>query len=181
MSGMVRNWRVELVERHRDIFQPPADFPGAAQGSPECDCGWRDLLNRMCVRIRTAVQTDGGAFKFSQIKSKYGTLRVYWDGKLSAEAGAQVEEAIALAEARSAVTCEVCGEEGCLRGGAWLTTRCEAHAEGRPAVEHRSGLENVHLVRHFVDGRRFVTCRRYDRRTDSFIDVDPAAFGVGEG
>ncbi|WP_439373145.1 hypothetical protein [Bradyrhizobium sp. DASA03120] len=56
--------------------------------------------------------TDGGPFKFSQIKKTCGTVRVYWDGALSPEAGTQVEEAIALAEARSAVTCEVCGEEG---------------------------------------------------------------------
>lgn len=180
MSGVVGNWRVELIEAHSGLFQPPANFPGAAQGSPECSEGWRDLLDRMCVRIRTAVQADGGAFKFSQIKEKYGTLRVYWDGTLSPDADAQVEEAIALAEARSAVTCEVCGEEGLLRSGAWLTTRCEAHSEGRPAVEHRSGLENIHVVRHSVDGRRFVTCRRYDRQNDVFVDVDPASLGIME-
>src|SRR3954452_21379357 len=112
MSRSTRNWRVELIEAHRDLFQPPSDFPGAAQGSPECDVGWRDLLARLCVRIRAIVQTDGGTFTFGQIKSKYATLRVYWDGALSPDADAQVEEAIALAEARSAVTCEVCGEEG---------------------------------------------------------------------
>jgi hypothetical protein len=180
MSGVVGNWRVELIERHRGLFQPPADFPGAAQGSPECGAGWYDLLDRMCARIRTAVQADRGILTFSQIKEKYGTLRVYWDGELSAEADAQVEEAIALAEARSAVTCEVCGEEGRLRGGAWLTTRCQAHSEGRPAVEHRSGLENVHLVHHFSAGRRFVSCRRYDRENDVFVDVDPASLGIEE-
>jgi hypothetical protein len=47
-----------------------------------------------------------------QIKEKFGTLRFYWDGTLSSEATAQVEEAIALAEARSACTCELCDAEG---------------------------------------------------------------------
>jgi len=180
MSGVVRNWRVELIEAYPDLFQPPADFPGAAAGSPECDAGWHDLLDRMCVRIRTAVQADGGAFKFSQIKEKFATLRVYWDGTLSPKAGAHVEEAIELAEARSGCTCEVCGEEGRLRGGGWMTTRCEAHAEGRPAVEPRAGFENMHIVRHYVGGKRHVTCRRYDRDTDSFVDVDPASIGIEE-
>ncbi|WLA85194.1 hypothetical protein [Bradyrhizobium elkanii] len=180
MSGNVGNWRVELTEAHRDLFQPPVDFPGAAKGSPECDVGWRELLDRLCVRIAGIVQADGGVIKFSQIKQKYGTLRVYWDGALAPDADAQVEDAIALAEARSAATCEVCGEEGRLRDGAWLTTRCEAHSEGRPPVEHRSGLENVHLVRHFADGRRFVTCRRYDRQNDVFVDVDPASLVIEE-
>ncbi|WP_051448296.1 hypothetical protein [Bradyrhizobium sp. WSM1417] len=174
MSGVVGNWRVELIERHRDLFQPPADFPGAAQGSPECGAGWCDLLDRMCVRIRTAVQAAGGTLTLSQIKEKYGTLRVYWDGKLSPEAAARVEDAISLAEARSAVTCEVCGEEGRLRGGAWLTTRCELHAEGHRAMEAQPG-DDIHVMQRIVGRRRQTLRRRYDRASDSFVDVDPFA------
>ncbi len=180
MGGVVENWRVDLVVTHRDLFQSPSDFPGAAEGLPWCDAGWRDVLDRLCVRIRSAVQADGGSFKFTQVQEKYGTLRVYWDGKLSPDADACVEEAIALAEARSGVTCEVCGEKGHLRGGAWLTTRCDAHSERRPRIEHRCGFENVHLVRHFVDGRRFITCHRYDRLNDVFVDVDTASLGIEE-
>ena len=37
-------------------------------------------------------------------KGKYGTLRVQWDGALSPEADARVEEVIALGEARSATS-----------------------------------------------------------------------------
>ncbi|MHC2579161.1 hypothetical protein ACVI1J_009449 [Bradyrhizobium diazoefficiens] len=180
MAGVVENWRVELIEAHRDLFQPPADFPGAAQGSPECDAGWRELLDRLCVRIRAIVLADGGAFKFSQIKEKYGTLRVNWDGRLSPDADAQIEDSIALAEARSAVTCEVCGEEGRLRDGAWLTTRCAAHAEGRAPVEVRPGLKNIYIVSYVAGDRSQVTCRRYDRDTDSFTEVDPASLPVEE-
>ncbi|GAB9109895.1 hypothetical protein [Bradyrhizobium diazoefficiens] len=180
MSGVVGNWRVELIEAHRNLFQSSADFPRAAEGLPECGAGWRDLIDRCCVRIREALETDGGTFRFTQIKEKYASIRMYWAGRLSPEASARVEKAIDLAEARSAVTCEVCGEEGRLRGGAWLTTRCEAHSEGRPPIEHRSGLENIHLVRHFVDGRRFATCRRYDHQNDVFVDVDPASLGIEE-
>jgi hypothetical protein len=87
----------------------------------------------MCVRIRAAVEADGGAFKFSQIKEKYGSIRVYWDGELSPEAGAQVEEAIALAEARSSTSCEVCGEEGQLYNGAWLTDALRGARRGASA------------------------------------------------
>lgn len=181
MSGVVGNWRVELIERHRDLFQPPADFPGAAQGSPECDEGWGDLLDRMCFRIRAAVQADGGSFRFSQIKSKYATLRVYWDGKLSPEADAQVEEAIALAEARSAVTCEECGEEGRLyRHGGWLITRCATHAKGHPVPE-KPGWENVTIMRVDAGSKSVVVRRRrYVRETDSFVEAEPLIMGDGE-
>jgi hypothetical protein len=65
-----------------------------------------------------------------------------------------------LGGAGSAVTCEVCGEEGRLRGGARLSTCCMAHSEGRPAVKRRSGFEKRPPVRHFFDSRRFVTCRQ---------------------
>ncbi|QAU48841.1 hypothetical protein [Bradyrhizobium guangzhouense] len=180
MSGVVGNWRVELIEAHRDLFQPPADFPGAAQGSPECGAGWRDLIDRCCVRIREVLETEGGTFQFTQIKEKYASIRMYWTGRLSPEASARVEKAIDLAEARSACTCDVCGEEGRLRGDAWLATRCEAHAEGLPPVERRPGFENVYMVRHFADGRHFITCRRYDRQNDVFVDVDPTSLGIEE-
>jgi hypothetical protein len=180
MASVVRNWRGELIEAHRDLFQPPADTPLAAQGAPECGEGWHDLLARMRVRIRAAIQADRGAFKFSQIKEKYGTLRVYWDGKLSPETSSQVEEAIALAEAASACSCEVCGEPGRLHGNGWVTTRCAAHATGRPAIEVRPGFENIHVVRYVAGDESRISCRRYDRDTDSFTDVDPSSLGIEE-
>ncbi|VIO70462.1 hypothetical protein CI1B_31160 [Bradyrhizobium ivorense] len=108
MSSSVENWKVELIEAHRDLFAPPCDAALAAQGAPECGPGWHDLLDRMCVRNPDRGPGRRRTFKFSQIKEKYGTLRVYWDGSLSSEATIQVEEAIALAEARSATCCEIC-------------------------------------------------------------------------
>jgi hypothetical protein len=102
-----------------------------------------NLLERACTRIRTAVQADGGTFKFTQIKEKYATVRLYWEGALSPEADARIEEIINRAEARSACTCEVCGAEGRLhRAGGWLMTRCVAHAQGHPVPE-KPGWENV--------------------------------------
>lgn len=179
MSGSVGNWRIKLIEAHRDLFAPPCDIALAAQGAPECGPGWHDLLGRLCDRVRTAIR-KGGTFRFSQIKEKYGTLRVYWDGRLSPEATVQVEEAIALAEARSATCCEICGESGRLYGDGWLTTRCPAHAEGRTPVEVRPGLENIYIVSYVAGDRSQVSCRRYDRDTDSFTEVDPASLPVEE-
>jgi hypothetical protein len=42
------------------------------------------------------------------------------------------------------------------------------------------GFENLHIVRHFVGGQRYITCRRYDRQNDVFVDVDPASLGIEE-
>lgn len=176
MTDVVRDWRDELVEAHPSLFRSPEGRPGPSC-LPECGEGWRDLLDRACVRIRAAVEADGGAFTATQIKEKFGTLRFYWRGDLSDEAEAKVDEAIELAEARSACTCEVCGEEGRLhKSGDWLTTRCDAHARGTP-VEAEADGENV-VVQRVVGAR--TSFRRYDRAADSFVDIDPASFGIEE-
>jgi hypothetical protein len=174
MTGVVRNWRIEFKARH------PRLFGVVSQGYPACGDGWHDLLERCCVRIEAAL-AEGDVFTAEDIKTKYGTLRFYWGGRLSDAAKGQVEEAIELAEARSACTCETCGMAGRLyERGDWLATACPEHAEGEP-VPVRSGRENLRVVGRLVEDRlRIVSCRRYDRETDSFTDVDPLSVGIEE-
>ncbi|MVT64843.1 hypothetical protein GPL21_06950 [Bradyrhizobium pachyrhizi] len=168
-----RDWRQELIEAYPDLFWPPASGPAGSQGYPECDEGWQDLLDTACRRIRTAM-SKRDRFHFVQIKEKYGTLRAYWAGRLSKAAKIAIEQAIDLAEARSACTCELCGDEGRLyRAGGILMTRCAAHAQGRP-IKVRPGFENIRSVQRIVKSRfQPLVCHRYDRETDSFIEIDP--------
>jgi hypothetical protein len=173
---MGRDWRSELVEAFWDLFHAPAAAPECAQGYPQCGEGWHGLLDRACVRIGAAL-AEGDTFQPVQIKQKLGTLRFYWRGSLSDETKAKVQEAIDLAEARSACTCEVCGEEGRLyRSGGVLMTRCEGHAEGQP-VAVKPGFANVHLLRR-TPGTSEVYYARYDRETDAFAEVRPFARGT---
>jgi hypothetical protein len=172
--GVVRDWRIELMSAH------PRLFGVASQGYPEFGGGWRDLLERCCVRIEAAL-AEGDRFTAEDIKSKYGTLRFYFGGHLSDGAKDRVEEAIELAEARSACTCETCGAPGRLyERGDWLATACPEHARGAP-VPVKAGRENLRIVGRLVNGRiRIASCRRYDRATDSFSDVDPKSLGIEE-
>jgi hypothetical protein len=180
MTGVVRDWRAALVEAYPDLFHPLADHPGVAEASPECGEGWRDLLERCCARIRAAVQADGGSFKATQIKEKYATLRFCCEVALSPEANAKVEEIIDLAGACSACTCELCGEQGWLyQSGCWMMARCALHAEGC-AVGVEPTFENVHVKERIAGRRREIICRRYDRKTDSFIAIDPGSLGIEE-
>jgi len=147
MPSTVRDWRIELIEKHPKLFHPPVRKPEATQGYPICGDGWRDLLERLCTKIEAAIAESGGWLRVLQIEEKYGTLRFYWRGELSDESRTKVEEAIALAEARSACTCEKCGEEGRLyRHGRMWMTRCPAHAKGDP-VRIEGGLESFHVIR----------------------------------
>ena len=180
MTTTGQDWRVDLLEAHPGLFHPPADTADAAQGYPTCEEGWRDLLERCCVRIEAAL-AEGGVLRVQQIKEKFGALRFYWSGDLPDAAKAKVDEAIALAAARSACTCEICGAEGRLydRDG-WLATACPEHAKGE-LTPVRPGFENIHIVRTLGAGRfPIVSCRRYIRETDSFVDVDPKSLGIEE-
>jgi hypothetical protein len=177
---LANDWKIELIEAYPDLFRPPAGTPEGAEGSPECGEGWRDLLDRACIRIRAALQAHGGSFRFAQIKEKYGTARLYWEGSLSEEAGEKVDEAIDLALARSACTCEQCGKPGRLfnRGG-WFATACDEHGRGEPVAERRD-LEQVHVVYRIVDGQPVASGRRYDRSTDSFVYIHPGSLQTEE-
>jgi hypothetical protein len=59
-----------------------------------------------------------------QVKEKYGTLRFYYHGGDDIIFGM-----VRMAEAMSAVTCEVCGNPGKTIGDGWVRTLCKTHAE----------------------------------------------------
>jgi hypothetical protein len=179
MAEQARDWRADLVTTYADLFHPVGD-PPSSQGWPCVGDGWRDLLERACARIRTAIRTHGGSFRASQVKEKYGSLRFYFDGGLPPAARELVEDAIDLAEARSACTCEICGEPGDLYGPGWLITRCTEHSEGRRREPVKEHLRNIFVETRIIGDQTIVRCRRYVRETDSFVDVDPASIGIQE-
>lgn len=164
-----KDWREDMVTAYPEIFHPQGDPPGAP-GWPWVEDGWEDLLLRACRRIRRAL-LGGGSFRATQLKEKFGTLRFYFDANLAPPSIDVVREAIDLAEARSACTCEICGDEGRLRAGGWLKTLCDAHAGGRESFPRRDH-DGLFVVQRMVDGRlRPVSHRMYDRGTDCFIEV----------
>jgi len=67
----------------------------------------------------------------TQVKEKFGTLRFYYDG-----GDEYIHGLVAMAESMSAVTCEVCGTPGQVRGGGWLRTLCDEHADGKEPIRN---------------------------------------------
>lgn len=159
------DWRQSLVATYPRFFR--------RGGFPSVGDGWRDLLERALARIMLALRAGPPEAQISivQIKEKYGTLRLYYDSRSVPErALAAVEEAVDLAEARSACTCEQCGNEGELHvRGDWYTTCCRDHAQGEP-VPVKPGWRNLRIVRSYRNGKLVGTsCRRYDRSRDCFV------------
>jgi hypothetical protein len=201
-------WQDDLVQRHPALFQVGTDggIPGRptvgdgrhdlveravirkngrpfTPGRPTVGDGWRELIETAVSRIATTVAGNPRAtVKIVEVKGERGTLRLYWRSKtLGAKTEHAIEDAVALAEARSACTCEQCGNAGVLHAlGDRLATACPDHARGDP-VPVMPDLENVHIVRTFgASGHPIACCRRYMRQTDSFVDVDPQSLGVEE-
>lgn len=79
--------------------------------------GWKPILDRLHERL---AELDPG-YEVSQVKEKYGGLRVY----LASDETLEMQDAIDAAEAESLVTCERCGQSGSQQTyGGWARTTC---------------------------------------------------------
>lgn len=121
-----------LVEKFPVLFseygKPPQESC-MAWGCEHSD-GWFDIILALCRSISDHIKQseEDLDFRFTQIKEKFGTLRVYTHG-----ADDYIEGAIRMAEEMSARTCEVTGRHGEMcRKGHWYRTlsREQAAADG---------------------------------------------------
>jgi hypothetical protein len=177
-----RNWQSDLIERYPRLFTVTENGQTYAPGCPSVGDGWRELVETAVGCIADAIAAAPDCLRIVQIKEKYATIRIYWwPGPGFTDAmHVAVEEAVDLAKARSACTCETCGEPGRLfKRGGWFITACDEHSEGEPVVQRRD-LENVHVVYRIVDGEPVRRARRYIRATDSFVDVPSGSLGIEE-
>ena len=100
---------------------PQQDFKKYTNIPPihfECEDGWEDLLHTAFFLINDYVERKKINFKFTQIKEKFGGLRMYTDGSDSF-----IDGVIRFAEEMSYKTCEITGEKGNLcKKGHWYKT-----------------------------------------------------------
>lgn len=109
----------EFVEPTRDDLLVVTDsYPRATY--PSCGPGWTDLLH---ATLEWTQQVDSGRWKLSDIKEKYGTVRLYHSGRISAIA----DEILDAADHLSGSVCDRCGRPGRTGGNGWISTRCSLH------------------------------------------------------
>jgi hypothetical protein len=84
--------------------------------------GWVNLLGALHEKL---VELQP-AYQVSQVKQKFGGLRIYLDYDPELRYPIEVGELIDAAEVVAAATCEECGQPGKLREGSWLMTLCDA-------------------------------------------------------
>lgn len=89
----------------------------------DIDEGWRKIIARpLCKELRKQLKKEKWlkGFHFSQIKEKYGTLRLYCVG-----ASSKVLEILHKYEDISGDYCRICGKPGHIRNDGWLDTLCD--------------------------------------------------------
>ena len=100
----------------RDMSGKLLDFPVPC----ECEDGWFDLIYKLCSDIKQVLSADFNDFFVTQVKEKYGGLRFY-----VTYGNEEIFDLINAAEAKSEMTCEVCGEVGEIRNQYWAKTLCD--------------------------------------------------------
>lgn len=91
----------------------------------ECGDGWFFLLDKLFETIQSYLDCNNKEqVILSQVKEKFGTLRVYCEG-----ADDIVYGMIWFAERLSANICEICGEKGKLNSLGWIKCRCDKHLD----------------------------------------------------
>ena len=98
--------------------------------SPRCGFwvgdGWLPLVDRLCSLIEFDIQNNipediRGDFFVTQIKEKFGSLRVYLNKETPFISGL-----IAMAEGMSSLICETCGNPGKKRNNDYIQTLCDS-------------------------------------------------------
>jgi hypothetical protein len=113
-----------LVSAYPSLFRDVYKHPDKSLMFFGCECGdgWFGIINAACGLISKHCERTGLECYWSQIKEKFGTLRLY------AAAGGHdpyVRGVISMAEEMSGVTCDQCGSPGETTGEGWMFTRCE--------------------------------------------------------
>lgn len=93
----------------------------------ETEDGWFQIIHGLSARLEGIIKRlpagERDDYYAVQVKEKFGGLRFYMNMETE-----EMSRVIQEAEVQSAVTCEVCGRPGRLRGRGWVKTLCEGHA-----------------------------------------------------
>lgn len=86
-----------------------------------CGDGWFKIIDLMSKRLTAYAKRHNVAVECTQVKEKYGTLRVYLNVHNDA-----TDKIVEAATAESSKTCEECGKPGKMGGGGWVSVKCPA-------------------------------------------------------
>lgn len=117
-----------LVELYPGLFKQYGGKPSEtcmAWGIAVGD-GWYPIVSGLCNGLEKIRRKTGRDIQFSQIKQKWGLLRVYLDNSCD-----EAERLVEAAESESSKWCEDCGCAGKTGTEGYIRTVCEECENGR--------------------------------------------------
>lgn len=104
-----------------DPKEYPLCFNGKNKFLFECGPGWEKILRKALniIEQEIAKSEDPESMFVTQIKEKWGTLRIYMSYETD-----KISSVIERAEDKSEDTCEICGDPGELQAKGWYKVRC---------------------------------------------------------
>ena len=119
---MNRKNQQELINKYPNLFINVDKSPTESLMcfGLECGEGWFNLIDETCSEIQKTL--NGRKLKFTQIKEKYGGLRIYTNYYIE-----DIDNILDEAEDKSFEICEECGskENVKITETGWIYTRCE--------------------------------------------------------
>lgn len=104
----------KLMAKYPSFFPPNFYF--------ECDEGWYDILEH----VFKTLEQQNIKVEMTQIKEKFGALRVYIGFAKDMVEHNMIEQLIDEAERKSETTCERCGKKGKIENiKGWYSCRCK--------------------------------------------------------
>lgn len=118
---MDKKLELKLIKEYPKLFRDCNKSPKETLMCWGCECGngWYGILAELFEQLSKYED-----IVLVQVKEKFGTLRVYYTGSTD-EDYEEIEKFIDEAEGKSAITCEICGNEGKLSNKGWLITLCD--------------------------------------------------------
>jgi Zn finger protein HypA/HybF involved in hydrogenase expression len=124
-------------EKEQALYDKYPDFFCQRNLSPQetCMCwgiaignGWYDIIDNMCNKLMQYQRSVPKLKRIeaTQVKEKFGTLRVYTNINDDA-----IDAIIEEAERASCITCETCGKPGHMNKGPWLRVQCDTCESAR--------------------------------------------------
>lgn len=139
----------------------------------QCHDGWYPLLVEFLGLLDDSRMRTGGWIVLTQVKQKFGELRVHTNGPGIEKGSLEQHLFDSLCRHFSRCTCEFCGQLGSVRGidGALITT-CERHAERESSVQEAEREQRV---------SRYTRYRRKGIETTGLIYVEADEEGYPPG
>ena len=131
---MDKNLELQLVQDYPDLYK---DYDGDERKTCmhwgfEHNNGWLEIIKELSEKLKLISEVSGIEIVADQVKSKFGTLSYYYSTNRQYDKTSPdylwlmiIRDVVIMAERKSAVTCELCGEYGKIRPGGWIRTLCE--------------------------------------------------------